>query len=164
MEIRFNENGSFEANDCRICYKNFSGNPSQFNRAGDKNFNLIVDEEYVDKLREFGYNVKEKQSDEGPWFVLPVKVKFNDYGPDCFIKNGRKMTKLDNDTIAMLDNIALENIQMDVRPYNYTMNGGGTSAYLSGLCVSQKITSRFAQMAAEYENENITDSNECPFE
>lgn len=165
MDIRFtNEKGAFSADNCKIVYKNFSGAPTPFNKAGGvKEFALVIeDPDVVAQLRGYGYNVREKDSEEGVWYRLPIKIKFNDYGPDCFIKNGRKMTRLDEQTIGMLDSIALESISIDVRPHAYEINGGGTSAYLSGMCVSQRITSRFAQMAAECET--ITDDNDCPFE
>lgn len=165
MVLTINENGTFSADNCNICYKNFSGIGGKYNREGDRNFGLVIhDEEQAMKLRDIGYNVKQKESEDGPWWVLTIKVKFSQFGPDCFIKKNRNMTKLDETTIGLLDNMALENIDMDVRPFKYDMNGGGISAYLSGMCVSQKITSRFAQMASNYADETITDSNECPFE
>ena len=69
----------------RIGYKNFSGKPDQFNREGDRNFVVFLDEETADILEKDGWNVKRPKPSPDPEVVrepyLPIKVNFNGRPP-----------------------------------------------------------------------------------
>ena len=62
--------------DARIVYRNFAGAATKFNRAGDRNFAVIIpDEDMKDALVANGYNVKIKpprDEDDSPFMYLPV--------------------------------------------------------------------------------------------
>ena len=45
MNITFAPRGILQIDDARIIYRNFSGEASQFNRAGDRNFSILIDTE-----------------------------------------------------------------------------------------------------------------------
>ena len=155
MEITFAPRGILQIDDARIIYRNFSGVGSQFNREGDRNFSLIIpDQELADKLIEDGWNVKIKAPcDEGdaPFMHLPVKVKFNDYGPSVYLRTGEKTNRLDEESISCLDHVSILRVDLDVRPYDWEVNGkSGRTAYLKSICVTQEID-RFAARFAEEE-------------
>lgn len=155
MNITFAPRDILQIDDARIIYRNFSGEASQFNRAGDRNFSILIDtEEAKDALVNEGWNVKIKPArEEGdmPFMHLPVKVKFNDRGPAVYLKSGRNMRKLDESTVGLLDNVDILSVNLDIRPYDWDVNGkSGRTAYLQSICVTQDVD-RFAQRFAEEE-------------
>lgn len=90
---------------------------------------------------------------------LPVKVKFNDYGPKVYLVTGKRMNRLDEDSVSMLDHISMRQIDMDIRPYDWTVNGKeGRTAYLQSIRVVQDID-RFKEEYAEEEHPE----EDCPF-
>lgn len=153
MKITFAPRNILQIDDARIIYRNFAGEASQFNRAGDRNFSVLIeDEQIANKLRDHGWNVKIKQArEEGdtPFMHLPVKVKFNDRGPSVYLVSGSNRVKLDEETIGMLDNIDILGVDLDIRPFDWEVNGkAGRAAYLQSICVTQDID-RFAQRFEE---------------
>lgn len=153
MEITFAPRGILQIDDARIVYRNFSGAPSKFNREGDRNFAVVIEtQEQADALIEEGWNVKIKAPrDEGedPFIYLPVKIKFNDRGPSVYLRSGKAMRKLDEDTVDVLDNVDILSVSMDLRPYDWEVNGkSGRTAYLQSINVTQEVD-RFADMYAE---------------
>ena len=153
MKITFAPRNILQIDDARIIYRNFAGEVSQFNRAGDRNFSVLIeDEQIANELRDHGWNVKIKQArEEGdtPFMHLPVKVKFNDRGPSVYLVSGSNRVKLDEETIGMLDSIDILGVDLDIRPFDWEVNGkAGRAAYLQSICVTQDID-RFAQRFEE---------------
>ena len=153
MKITFAPRGILQIDDARIIYRNFAGEASQFNRAGDRNFSVLIeDEQLANELQDHGWNVKIKQArEEGdtPFMHLPVKVKFNDRGPSVYLVSGSNRVKLDEETIGMLDSIDILGVDLDIRPFDWEVNGkAGRAAYLQSICVTQDID-RFAQRFEE---------------
>ena len=153
MKITFAPRNILQIDDARIIYRNFAGEASQFNRAGDRNFSVLIeDEQLANELRDHGWNVKIKQArEEGdtPFMHLPVKVKFNDRGPSVYLVSGNNRVKLDEETIDMLDNIDILGVDLDIRPFDWEVNGkAGRAAYGQSICVTQDID-RFAQRFEE---------------
>ena len=153
MRIKFRGN-ILEIEDARIIYRNFAGAPSKFNREGDRNFAVIIpNEEIKEELVEAGWNVKIKPPREDfdePFMFLPVKVKFNNRGPGAYIRSGESVTRLSEETIDMLDEIDIASVDMDLRPYDWDVNGKqGRTAYLQAIEVTQNIDRFGAQYAAQ---------------
>lgn len=148
MEITFAPRGILQIDDAVITYRNFSGEPSKFNREGDRNFAVVItNPELADALVERGWNIKIKpprEDGDDPFMYLPVKVKFSDRGPSIYLKSGDNVNELDEDSIACLDNIDILSVDLDVRPYDWEVNGKtGRTAYLQSIHVTQRID-RFA--------------------
>lgn len=155
MEITFAPRGILQVDDAVLIFKNFEGRGDKFNREGDRNFALrIFDEEVADRLIDEGWNVKKKpprEDDDAPFMYLPVKVKFNDRGPKVYLKSGARVNELDEESIGIIDDIDIERIDLDIRPYDWEVNGKeGRTAYLHGMDVVQRID-RFAARYAEEE-------------
>lgn len=160
MHVTFAPKGILQIDDARICYRNFAGAPSKFNREGDRNFAVIIpDEEVYEALindkNEYGvgWNVKVKpprDEDDSPFMTLTVKIRFNDRGPNVYLKTGDKMTRLSEESIECLDNVDIACVDLDIRPYDDEINGKPfRAAYLQSMCITQDVTDRFA---AHYED------------
>lgn len=155
MKITFAPRGILQIDEARIIYRNFSGLASKFNREGDRNFAVLIpDEEMADALVKEGWNVKIKpprEDGESPFMYLPVKVKFNDRGPNVYLKTGGSLNRLTESNIRCLDKIDILGVDLDIRPYDWEVNGKvGRTAYLQSIRVTQQID-RFAERYAEEE-------------
>ena len=153
MNISF-ERGILQIEDARIIYRNFAGIGSKYNREGDRNFAVIIpNQEICDQLTAEGWNVKIKpprDEDDSPFMYLPVKVKFNNRGPAAYVKSGNSVQRLNQDTIGMLDEIDIQSVDMDLRAYDWEVNGKtGRSAYLQAINVIQNIDRFGAQYQAQ---------------
>ena len=144
MNVCFAPKGILQIDDAKIIFKNFEGRGDKFNRAGDRNFSLLIeDPNTADALVKEGWNVKIKpgrDEDEEPFMRLPVKVKFTEYGPNVYLRTLDRVNKLDEESISCLDNIDIESVNMDIRPYDWEVNGRtGRTAYLQSMEVVQRI-------------------------
>lgn len=158
MHVTFAPKGILQIDDAKIIFRNFEGRGDKFNREGDRNFSLLIeDPDTADALIKEGWNVRIKEGrdeDEGPFMRLPVKVKFTDYGPNVYLVTGDRRNELDEESIACLDNIDIESVDLDIRPYDWEVNGRtGRTAYLQSMEVIQRID----RFAARYANVNEND-------
>ena len=156
MELTFAPKDILQVNDTRIIYRNFRGEGSKFNREGDSNFAMIIPtQDLADELINRGWNVKIKdprEEGEEPFMYLPIKVKFNDRGPQIYLVTGDRTNRLDEDVVSMLDDIDIRSVDLDISPYDWKVNGKtGRTAYLQAMEVTQEID-RFAARMAEEEH------------
>lgn len=153
MIITYAPRDILQIDNARLIYRNFAGAGSKFNREGDRNFAIIIeDQETANKLAELGWNVKIKpprDADDEPFMFLPVKVKFNDRGPNVYLISGNNRVTLDEDSVECLDDVDILNVDLDIRPYDWEVNGkSGRTAYLQSICVTQEVD-RFAARVTE---------------
>ena len=159
MHLTFAPKGIIQIDDAKLIFKNFEGRGDKFNREGDRNFSIRIDDpEVADALIAEGWNVKIKpgrDEDEGPFMRLPVKVKFTDFGPKVYLKSGRpEPILLDEESIAMLDQIEIECADMDIRPFDWEVNGRtGRTAYLQAGHITQRIDRFAARYAGMHDDE-----------
>lgn len=162
MHLNFGPRGTLQIDDARIIYRNFSGIGGKYNREGDRNFALLIDSEEVknallDDVNEYGasWNVKVKpprEDGDEPFMYMPIKIRFNDRGPNIYLQTGTRMVRLDEESVSCLDDIEIISVDMDIRPYDDEINGKPfRAAYLS----SMKVTQRIDRFAAQYENEEF---------
>ena len=156
MHVTFAPKGMLQIDDAKIIFRNFEGRGDKYNREGDRNFSLLIeDPDTADSLIENGWNVRIKpgrDEDEGPFMRLPVKVKFTDYGPNVYLITGDRRNELDEESIGCLDNIDIESVDLDIRPYDWEVNGRtGRTAYLQSMQVVQRIDRFAARYAAKDE-------------
>lgn len=154
MKITFAPRGIVQFEGIRITHKNFSGTPSKYNREGDRNFSIVIDDvDIAEALQKEGWNVRIKpprDEDDAPFMYLPVKIKFNEYGPKVYLENEIKRVQLDEEMIDCLDHADIQEIEIDVCPYDWDVNGKtGRTAYLQAMYVVQKIDRFAARFAGE---------------
>lgn len=158
MNVTFAPRGILNIDEAAIIYRNFAGRGDKFNREGDRNFALIIPtEELADRLINDGWNVKVKpprDDQETPFMYLPVKIKFNDRGPNCYLVTNGRANRLDEESIGILDDVDILNVNLDIRSYDWEVNGKtGRTAYLQGIEVTQRVD----RFAAKYVNDDYTE-------
>ena len=133
----------------KIRYRNFSGRETQYNRAGDRNFSWVIeDEDLAQKLIDDGWNVKIKKPSRDPqakpFYVLPVAVSYKCYAPTIILKNAIGERVLDEETIGILDTSEIKKIKLEIRPRTWEVGGKkGVKAYLKTF-VATLIENPFA--------------------
>ena len=156
MNLTIAPRGILQIDDAKIIYRNFSGAESKFNRAGDRNFAVIIDDRgLAEDLKNEGWNIKirpPRDEFDEPFMYLPVKVKFSDRGPDVYLVTNNKINRLDEDTICCLDNVDIMSVDLDIRPYDWEINGKeGRTAYLKAIKVVQNVDRFAAEFIDAYE-------------
>ena len=162
MNLTITNRGIVQIDGARIIFRNFSGRGTQYNREGDRNFCVVIDDEDIaNRLIEEGVNVKIRQpreEGEEPFMYMKVNVKYHPKGSEferlnpvaCLI-SGRNRNMLDEESICCLDSIDIENVDLDLSGSNWNVQGrSGRSAYLSKIYVTQELD-RFATRYAEDE-------------
>lgn len=141
--------------NAHIIFKNFSGRKSEYNREGDRNFNVIIpDEQYALRLQEDGWNVRVKPprgEGDTPEYRLAVSVNFKSYRPPkiVLISHGRQQL-LDEETVGILDQADISKIDLSIRPYNWEGNGrSGVKAYLKTMYATLEEDEFEAKYASE---------------
>lgn len=118
--------------DCRLLFRNFSGKPDQYTREGARSFHVILQENEAEELRAKGWNVKKKDPrEEGdlPLYHLKVNLQFKTKGrpPRVLMVTSKKKTRLDEESVDVLDYARITNADIRFRPYEY--EPGKFSAY-----------------------------------
>ena len=126
--------------NARLIFRNFEGREEKYNRKGDRNFGLIIeDPEVAQQLAEDGWNIKEltpknnDDYDDTPEVIywLPVTVRFDSVPPKVMLVTRRKKTRLNEDNINTVDYANIAKVDLTVTPYDWEVNGkSGTKAYL----------------------------------
>lgn len=121
----------------RIGFRNFAGKEGQYNREGDRNFAVFLDEDTAEKMARDGWNVKHlnpRDEDEQPQAYLSVAVNFKGRPPRIVLISSRGKSHVEESMIDMLDWAVFSNVDLILNPYEWVVNGkSGVKAYLQSM-------------------------------
>ena len=141
--------------NARIIFRNFSGKEDKYNRAGDRNFCVIIeDHNDAQRLIEDGWNIRvmpPREEGDEPRHYLQVAVSFKNFPPKVVMVTRRKQTPLDEESIGALDFAEISNVDLIIRPYNWIIQEG-TKNEKSGVNAALGGASDF--MATRRNNDN----------
>jgi hypothetical protein len=131
---------TFQVDDAQIIFRNFSGKEDKYNREGDRNFSVILDEEAAQRMLADGWNVKylaarEEGDDDTPY--IQVAVGYKNRPPRVVLISSAGRTNLDEDNVETLDWVSIRKADLIARAYQWEVNGkGGIKAYLQTMFVT----------------------------
>lgn len=150
--------------NAHIIFRNFSGRESKYNRAGDRNFCVFIDDmDTVNRLMDDGWNIRvmpPREDGEEPRHYLQVAVSFKNFPPKVIMITRKKQTPLDEESIDSLDFAEIRAVDLTIRPYNWIIQEGtrneksGVKAYLKTMYVTieeDEFAEKYA--ASEYPEE-----------
>lgn len=131
--------------NARIGFRNFSGKEGKFNPAGRRNFCVFVDSDLGQKLEEDGWNVRwlePRDENEERQAYLQVAVNYDNIPPKMVLVTNHGKTILDESSVNILDWAEIRNVDVIIRPYNWSMHEGtkneksGVKAYVKSMYVT----------------------------
>ena len=131
--------------DVRLKFRNFAGREKKYNRAGDRNFCVVIDE---------GWNVRvstPREEGDAPESTIQVAVRFDNFPPNIYMITRRGQTRLDEEAVEALDYAEIRHVDLIINPSRWKTNGKtGIKAYLRTMYVVID-EDEFAEKYANYE-------------
>lgn len=130
-----------ECENVRLIWTNFAGREGKYNPAGNRNFNIVLEESDAKMLQELGLNVKfhEGRDETEPGiYTLQIKINFKSYNPpEVWMKNSHGNAQLDEESIKMLDPlVSADAVTESWLSFNLNRYEQFTTAYLQKLLVT----------------------------
>lgn len=126
--------------DARIIFKNFAGKEGQYNREGDRNFCLLLDDPLAKELERDGWNIKglkSREEGEPDQPYMQVSISYRNRPPTIVMITSKGRTTLTEDMIEVLDWADIALIDLIVNPYEWSVGGrSGIKGYVKSMYVT----------------------------
>ena len=131
---------SFMIEDAEIIFRNFSGKEGQYNKAGERNFCVVLPNDIAAQMVEDGWNVRyleaREEGDEAKPYIA-ISARFDIRPPRVVLITSTSRTQLDESSIEVLDWSDIKTADLIARGHDWYVNGkSGTKAYLQSLFVT----------------------------
>lgn len=134
--------------DVTIAFRNFAGKEDMYNRAGDRNFAILLDSDQALEMEREGWNVKylkEREEGDGRQAYIQVAVSYKARPPKIAMVTSKGLTYLGEEEVELLDWVDIETADVTLNPYEWVVNGkSGVKAYLRTLFM--KIEEDYLQL------------------
>ena len=131
--------GTLIMEDARIVFRNFAGKEGMYNREGDRNFCVLLEDDLAADMMQDGWNVKRlkpREGEEQGTAYIQVSVGFKGRPPRMVMITSQGRTDLGEDECVLLDWADIEKVDLIIRPYHWNVNGRtGVKAYLKSIFV-----------------------------
>jgi len=128
----------------RIIFRNFRGEEGKYNKEGDRNFAVVIDEEMAEILTRDGWPVKkldprEGYEEDGVTWYLPVAIRFDVFPPRVMLITSTTRTQIHEKNVSQLDWITMTNVDLIVRPHFWDIGGkSGIKAYVKTMYITME--------------------------
>lgn len=134
------ERMTFMIEEAKIIFRNFAGKEGMYNKEGDRNFSVLLDEETAARMAEDGWNVKqtkEREDGEGGDWYIPVSLGYKNSPPKVVLITSSARSNLGESSVEVLDYADIQTADLICNAYEWTVNGkSGIKAYLKSLFVT----------------------------
>ena len=118
-----------------MVFRNFKGVEGRYNREGDRNFCVLLDDQTAEAMIRDGWNVKSLKSREGtdepPQPYLMVAVGFKVRPPRMVLITHKGKTEVPEDLCEFFDQVDIRNVDLTIAGSEWAVNGNsGVKAYL----------------------------------
>lgn len=138
-----NKNQRITFQDVELAFRNFAGAEGKFNREGDRNFCIFIDDDIAEMMLKDGWNIhylkpREDDEDKHEQAYLQIAVSYKGRPPRIVLITSRGKTSLTEDMIDTLDWSEIKTADLIINPYEWgPINGKtGVKAYLTSLYVT----------------------------
>lgn len=135
-----NEAKTFLVENAQLVFLNFSGKEGQYNREGDRNFSVFLDDEMARVMLKDGWNVKElpgRDEDEPDRPYIQIAVSYKSRPPKIVLRTSTGNTNLNEESVGILDWADMRTVDLIARAYEWDVNGKqGIKAYLQSMFVT----------------------------
>lgn len=134
---------TFKIENAQIIFRNFEGKEGPYNRAGARNFAVLIDDPAVaEAMAKDGWNVKfpepkEEGDDPTPYISVEVSYKIKPPRVVMLTNGGKTRNNLGESEIEVLDWVDIAQVDLICNAYDWNVNGKtGVKAYLKTLFVT----------------------------
>lgn len=125
--------------DAQIAFRNFAGKEDTYNRAGDRNFAILLDDDLALTMIAAGWNVKHlkvREEGDAPQAYIQCALSYKNRPPKVVLVTSRGMTYLSEEDVETLDWVDIAEADVTLNPYEWTVNGNaGVKAYVHTLII-----------------------------
>lgn len=129
--------GTLIMEDARIVFRNFAGAEGMYNREGDRNFCVLLEDDLAEDMLRDGWNIKRlkpREGDEQGTAYIQVSVGFKGRPPRMVMITSKGRIDLGEEECVLLDWADTLKVDLIIRPYHWNVNGRtGVKAYLKSL-------------------------------